>query len=36
MGGEELEEDSAAMLNQLQSKLNKDLDELAHSFAIRY
>ncbi len=36
MGGEELEEDTAGVLNQLQSKLNKDLDELAHVFATRY
>ena len=35
MGGEELEEDAASMLNQLQGKLNKDLDELAHNFAPR-
>ncbi len=35
MGGEELEEEAAGVLNQLQSKLNKDLDELAHMFAIR-
>ena len=36
MGGEELEEDAASMLNQLQAKLNKDLDELAHNFAISF
>lgn len=35
MGGQELEEDAASVLNQLQSKLNKDLDELAKIFAIR-
>eukprot|EP00094_Tigriopus_californicus_P005573 TCALIF_05370-PA protein Name:"Similar to UNC13B Protein unc-13 homolog B (Homo sapiens)" AED:0.17 eAED:0.19 QI:0/0.36/0.34/1/1/1/23/0/1203 len=33
MGGQELEEDAASVLNQLQSKLNKDLDELAQIFA---
>ncbi len=36
MGGQELEEDTAGVLNQLQSKLNKDLDELAHIFAISF
>ena len=36
MGGQELEEDTADMLNKLQSKLNKDLDELAKIFAVRY
>ena len=36
MGGEELEEDAASMLNALQAKLNKDLDELAHNFAISF
>ena len=35
MGGQELEEDTADMLNKLQSKLNKDLDELAKIFAVR-
>ena len=35
MGGSELEEDAAGVLNQMQSKLNKDLDELAKIFAIR-
>lgn len=35
MGGQELEEDAASVLNQLQSKLNKDLDELAQIFAGR-
>ena len=35
MGGQELEEDAAGILNQLQSKLNKDLDYLAHIFATR-
>ena len=33
MGGQELEEDAAGVLNQLQSKLNKDIDELARIFA---
>ena len=33
MGGQELEEDAAAVLNQLQAKLCKDLDDLAHVFA---
>ena len=36
MGGKELEEDSASVLNQLQSKLNLVLDELARIFATRY
>lgn len=35
MGGQELEEDAAGVLNQLQAKLNKDLDQLAHIFADR-
>ena len=36
MGGKELEEDSASVLNQLQSRLNLVLDELARIFATRY
>ncbi len=36
MGGQELEEETASVLNQLQSKLNKDLDELAHVFATSF
>merc|ERR1719167_582120 len=33
MGGQELEEDAASILNQLQSTLNGVLDQLAHKFA---
>jgi len=37
MGGKDLEEDAASVLNQLQSKLNSQiLDELARIFASRY
>lgn len=36
MGGHELEEDAATKLNQMQSKLNRDLDELARTFAISF
>ncbi len=36
MGGKDLEEDAASVLNQLQSKLNLVLDELARIFATRY
>jgi len=36
MGGKDLEEDAAALLNQLQSRLNLVLDELARIFATRY
>jgi protein unc-13 len=36
MGGQELEEDAATVLNQLQSQLNVVLNDLAHIFAIRY
>ena len=36
MGGQELEEDAASILNQMQSKLNGVLDHLAHVFAIRF
>jgi hypothetical protein len=36
MGGKDLEEDSASLLNQQQSKLNLVLDELAKIFATRY
>ena len=35
MGGQELEEDAASILNQLQSTLNGVLDQLAHKFAER-
>lgn len=35
MGGQELEEDATQVLNQLQSKLNKYLNELAAIFADR-
>ena len=35
MGGKDLEEDAASVLNQLQSKLNLVLDELARIFATR-
>ena len=35
MGGKELEEDAASILNQLQSTLNGVLDQLAHKFAER-
>lgn len=36
MGGKDLEEDAASVLNQLQSKLNSQiLDELARIFAAR-
>ncbi|XP_071749704.1 uncharacterized protein unc-13 isoform X2 [Lepeophtheirus salmonis] len=36
MGGQELEEDAASVLNQLQSTLNGVLDELAHLFAMSF
>ena len=36
MGGQELEEDAASVLNQLQSRLNGVLDELANIFATSF
>ena len=36
MGGKELEEDAASILNQMQKRLNDVLDNLAKIFAVRY
>ena len=36
MGGQELEEDAASILNQMQTRLNGVLDNLARVFATRY
>jgi protein unc-13 len=36
MGGKDLDEEAASILNQLQSRLNQVLDELAKIFATRY
>ena len=36
MGGKELEEDAASILNQMQTKLNGVLDTLSKLFAVRY
>lgn len=36
MGGKELEADAESILNQMQSKLNVDLDHLAHVFAMSF
>ena len=36
MGGQELEEDAASILNQMQIRLNGVLDQLAKVFGTRY
>ena len=36
MGGQELEEDAASILNGMQTRLNTVLDSLARVFATRY